>query len=390
MSRPPTPDAGEPGSRPVRVAIAHEWLVQYAGSERCVEQLLAEFPDARLLTTISHPPSMPEVFHRARPSILQRIPGARRRHGWLLPLMPLAWRMRRPIDDVDVVISSSHAASRAVRVRRGIPHISYTYTPMRYAWEFELEKERFPTWSLPVAGPLMAMFRRWDRRKAAGVAGIIAISEDIRARIGRCYGRDAKVIHPPVNTEFFTPGDEGSRGQHFLFAGRMVAYKRPDLVIEAFRELPHLTLRMVGTGPMLDELRRAAPPNVEFLGSISDELLREEYRSARAMIFCAHEDFGIVMVESLACGTPVIALRRGGAMDIVDHGRTGWLIADQTVKLLRTAVEVATETTLDSTELRASAERFSQAEFRRKMRAVVEEAAGIPTNAPAEVTVTSA
>jgi glycosyltransferase involved in cell wall biosynthesis len=180
-------------------------------------------------------------------------------------------------------------------------------------------------------------------------------------------------VHPPVDTEFFTPGD-APRGDHFLYAGRFVGYKRPDLVVEAFRNLPELNLRMIGTGPLEQQLRERATPNIRFLGSVSDEQLREEYRTARAMIFCAHEDFGIVMAEAQSCGTPVVALARGGALDIVDPGVTGWLIDDQDPALLRDAIRTAATTDLDNDAISAGAQRFSRARYRREMRQAVDDA----------------
>lgn len=356
-----------------RVLLSHEWLVVYAGSERCVEQFRHEFPHARLLTTLFEPGRLPAAFSGAEPSLLQRIPRATDHHEWLVPLMPAAWRLRRRVTDVDVVVSSSHACAKAVRVARGTAHVCYCHTPMRYAWEYELERERFPRWTRPLVGPLMRAMRRWDLRKAAAVDIFCANSRDVAERIRTHYKRDARVVYPPVDTDLFTPG-EAPREDYFLYTGRFVAYKRPDLVVEAFRELPDLRLRMVGSGPMEAELRARATPNIEFLGAVDDEALREEYRRARAMVFCAHEDFGIVMAEAQACGTPVIALAKGGALDIVDDGVTGWLIADQDPALLRAAVMTAASTDLDATHISARAQRFSRARFRAEMRAIVDEA----------------
>ena len=251
--------------------------------------------------------------------------------------------------------------------------MSYCHTPMRYAWEYALERERFPRWTRPLVAPLMAAMRRWDRRKAQKVQIFCANSRDVAERIHTHYGRPARVVYPPVDTEFFTPGD-APRETSFLYTGRFVAYKRPDLVVDAFRELPGHRLRMIGTGPMEAELKARATPNIEFLGAVSGEQLREEYRRARATVFCAHEDFGIVMAEAQACGTPVIALAKGGALDIVEPGVTGWLIAEQDPALLREAVEIAARTDLDPLAIRATSERFSQERYRREMRAVVEEA----------------
>src|SRR5262245_9162026 len=159
-----------------RIAIAHEWLVRYAGSERCVEQMLEAFPDAELLTTVVVPAALPAPLRRARPSFLQRVPGSRTHHEWFLPLMPLAWRLRDPAQGADVVISSSHACAKAVRTEPGVPHLCYCHTPMRYAWDFDAERERFPRLTRPLARAGMSWFRRWDRETAAGVTSFVANS----------------------------------------------------------------------------------------------------------------------------------------------------------------------------------------------------------------------
>jgi glycosyltransferase involved in cell wall biosynthesis len=336
--------------------------------------LLLEFPGARLLTTLSRPDRMPPAFAVAEPSLLQRIPGATEHHQALLPLMPAAWRLRSRVEDVDVVVSSSHACAKAVRADPAIPHVCYCHTPMRYAWEFDLERERFPPPLRPAAAAAMGAFRRWDRRAARRVDRFVANSRDVAARIRRVYGREAVVVHPPVDTGFFTPG--GPRGDHFLYVGRWVAYKRPDLVVESFRDLP-FRLVMAGGGPMEDRLRGRATPNVDFVGRVPDERLRELMRSARALIFPAHEDFGIVMAEALACGTPVIALDAGGARDIVTHGETGWLIPGQDVRALSLAIREAMRAPVDAEALSRAAAQFGRERYRREMRVVVEQAVGV-------------
>lgn len=353
----------------LRVVIAHEWLVAYAGSERCVEQLLEIYPDSRLLTTVVVPEALPSVFRHAEPSLLQRLPGATKHYRKLLPVMPLAWALRPGVENADVVISSSHACAKRVNAP-GVPHVCYCHTPMRYAWEFALEKDRFPSLLQAPASFTMRAFRRWDAGTAARVNRFVANSRDVATRIRRAYARDAVVVHPPVDTEFFTPG--GSRSDHFLYLGRMVAYKRPDLVMEAFRGMPERLL-MVGEGPMLDGLRAAAPPNVSMVGAVDDGALRGLLRSAKALIFPAHEDFGIVMAEALACGTPVIALAAGGALDIVEPGETGWLIERQDVGLLRRAIAEASQAEPDTAAISESAQRFGRARYRSEMDEVVRE-----------------
>jgi glycosyltransferase involved in cell wall biosynthesis len=355
----------------MRVAIAQEWIIKRGGSERCVEAMRTAFPGATVLTTLLDPDAVP-LLRDARTSFLQRIPGAAQHHEWLLPLMPLVWKTMA-VPDADLVISSSHACAKAVRVPAGVPHLCYCHTPMRYAWDFESERQRFPLPIRPLARRGMRAFRAWDRRSAAGVTKFIANSSAVAERIRRFYGRSAEVIHPPVRTDYFTPG--GERGDYFLYVGRLVSYKRADLVVDAFSGLPD-RLRVVGTGHLEKALRARAGSNVTFLGEVTDEQLRELYRSTRALVFPANEDFGIAMAEAQACGTPVISLQEGGAADIVQTGKTGWLIEEAGIEDVRQAVRRAAQEALDPALIRERAERFSQdrfvAEIRDAARRVVE------------------
>jgi glycosyltransferase involved in cell wall biosynthesis len=353
----------------MRVAIAHEWLVNYAGSERCVVEMAEAFPQAQIVTTLVEPAALPAMLRDAQPSFLQRIPTATQHHEWLLPLMPLSWRLRAPLRGLDAVISSSHACANAVRAEAGTPLLSYCHTPMHYAWNFQAERERFPNLLRPAAQAGMRWFRRWDRRTAQRVTTFVAASRAVAERVERYYGRAAQVIHPPVDTDFFTPG--GERGEDFLYVGRLVSYKRPELVIEAFAELPHRLL-VVGDGRMAPKLRACATPNVVFLGPKRGEELRALYRSARALVFPGEEHFGIVMAEAQACGTPVIALNAGGAREIVEDGTSGWLLRRQSVDELRRTIERAAREPLDAAAIRLRAERFSKLRFRREIRAAVE------------------
>lgn len=355
----------------IRVAIAHDWLVRYAGSERVVEQLLLAFPGSRLLTTVKDPDAVPTSLRGAEVSFLDRVPLSRRHHEWFLPLMPLAWRLRLPVEGVDAVIASSHACANAVPTGDGVPLVSYCHTPMRYAWDFESEASRFPGALRPLARASMGAFRRWDRGIARRVTRFVANSRAVAARIERFYGRDAVVVHPPVRTDFFTPG--GARGERFLYVARLTGYKRPELVVEAFGDLPY-ELDVVGDGPLRPRLVAAAPRNVRFLGSVDDETLRRLYRAARAFVYPVQEDFGIAMAEAISCGTPVISVAAGGALDIVEPGVTGWLLDRAGVAELRAAIRAAASAELDSAAIRASALRFAEERFRAEMRAVVAEA----------------
>jgi glycosyltransferase involved in cell wall biosynthesis len=349
---------------PMRIAVAQDWMVNYAGSERVVEEILRACPDSDLLTTLFESKLLPPPLRKAKPSFLQRIPSATKYHEWLLPLMPLAWALREPVRDVDAVVSSSHACAKAVRFASGIPHLCYCHTPMRYAWDFDLESQRFPIAVRPAARLMMAWFRRWDRGTAARVDVFVANSTAVAERIARSYDRPSRVIHPPVDTDRFTPG--GERTEAFLYVGRLVGYKRPDLVVDAFAEMKH-RLVMVGEGHLLPHLRARAIPNVTFLGHVDQETLLRLYRTSRALVFPAEEDFGIAMAEAQACGTPVIALNRGGARDIVEHGVTGWLLDSPTVDAVQRGVRQAAREELDPAEIRRRAERFSASRFREQI-----------------------
>lgn len=355
----------------MRVAIAHEWLVRYGGSERTVEQLLLEFAGATLLTTVLSGERLPESLRQADTSFLQGFGPARRSPEWFIPLMPLAWRLRSPVSGVDALISSNHACAKSVTRAPGIPHVCYCHTPMRYAWDFEPEAARFPSFIRPVVRASAPVLRRWDRATAANVDFFVANSSAVAERIQRYYDRSARVVHPPVRTDFFTPA--GPKEDFFLHVGRLVSYKRPDLAVAAFTELPH-RLVVVGDGHMRAQLERSSPPNVEFRGDVDDDELRALYRSARALLAPGVEDFGIVMAEALACGTPVVAAAAGGARDIVEPELDGWLIEPGRVEELRSAIRRAALEDVDPQDLRARAERFSAGRFRAEMREVVEEA----------------
>ena len=364
-ARPRSAAPTDRGDASLRVAIAHEWLTRYLGSERCVAEMLEAFPDARLLTTVLDASAFPARFHAAEPSLLQHVPGATRHHEWFLPLMPLAWRLRPIVRAVDLVISSSHACAKGVRIDRGIPHLCYCHTPMRYAWDFDAERERFPAAIRPFARAGMGWFRRWDRKTAERVTHFVANSTAVAERIEKVFRRSAEVIHPPVRTEFFTPG--GVREDFFLYVGRFVSYKRPDLVVEAFAGLPEHRLVVVGDGSLGSALAARATPNVSFREAVDDDGLRDLYRSARALVYPAEEDFGIAMAEAQACGTPVVGLAAGGATDIVQPEVTGWLLRGQSVDELRAAVRQAALEELDTEEIAGAAQRFSATRFRREI-----------------------
>jgi glycosyltransferase involved in cell wall biosynthesis len=312
----------------LRVALVHDWLTGMRGGEKCLEVLCRAFPDATLYTLIHRRGSVSPAIEalRIRTSPLQRWPGVFRHYRRLLPLMPMATRAWRP-REVDLVISLSHCVAKAVRVPRGVPHVCYCFTPMRYAWQgrdayLDGWAERPLRRALAVG--LLNRLRRWDRATAAGVTHFVAISETVRGRIARSYGRESRVIPPPVDTSFYTPAVDGApREDYYLCVSALVPYKRVEHAVTAC-SITGRRLVVIGEGPERAHLRRVAGPSIRFLGWQPDEVIRDHYRRCRALLFPGEEDFGIVPVEALACGAPVIALGQGGAAETIDAavGRT--------------------------------------------------------------------
>jgi len=224
---------------------------------------------------------------------------------------------------------------------------------------------------VPAVRRSMALFRSWDRATARRVTRFVANSSAVAGRINEFYGREAAVVHPPVRTNVFTPG--GSRGDDFLYVGRLVSYKRADVAVHAFRSLPH-RLIVVGEGHLRPRLEAEATPNVRFVGQVDESRLLDLYRACRALVYPGNEDFGIVMAEAQACGAPVIALDAGGARDIVKDGITGWLVREQKMDAFRAAVQRAANEELDAAVIRRRAERFSAERFRHEIRHVIEDA----------------
>jgi glycosyltransferase involved in cell wall biosynthesis len=372
MSSDPVPWAGRP------VAIVHDWFQGYHGSERVVEVLaddvLAEASRVDVLTFQAARELLPPrlAARIVRESRLSRLPGMRQvghdpgRWRYLLPYMPHYFRSL-DLSGYAAVVVSSHACAINASPPPGTPCLCYSHTPMRYAWLADTERGRLPGARGAVLGALSGWLRRRDREAARRPDLLVANSTAVRDRIRRFYDREAEVVHPPVETAELRPRAEGER-QRFLWVGRLVAYKLPLLVAEAFRDLPH-ELTMVGIGPQEEELRAALPPNVELRGWISREELVGLNQAAAGFIHVGEEDFGITMVEALAAGAPVIALDAGGARDIVRDGIDGALIeAPPTVDALRAAVEQVAATAWDRGALTARAGEFSRENFSARMR----------------------
>ena len=390
-----------PNAPAMRVALVHDWLTGRRGGELVLAQLVRLFPASELFTLLRVPGSVGADVE-SRPihtSALQRVPGIEHRYRTFLPLMPSAIRAF-DLRGFDLVISSSHCVAKGVRVPPGTPHLAYVHSPMRYMWD------QFDAYfgpgraSLPVrlaATATRPFLQHWDRRTAAAPDALVANSRHVAQRIARFWGREADVIHPPVDLDRFAvqqPGAPPVQAQppapggrpwsgagappvqaqagYFLWLGALAPYKRVDLAVEAFRRTGHL-LWIAGDGQDARLLRAGLPPNVRWLGKVSDAEVPELYRGARALVFPGEEDFGIAPLEALAAGRPVIALARGGALETLTP-ETGVFFEEPTPEALVDAIHrfEAAERGFDPARSRARAETFSEERFRTAIRSKVE------------------
>jgi len=359
-----------------RVALVHDWLNGMRGGEKVLEALCERYPSADIFTLFHAQGSVSPAIerHRIVTSSLQKLPFARTRYRTLLPLYPTAIE-QFDLDAYDLVISSSHCAAKAVVAPGRATHICYCHSPMRYAWDqFDayFGPERVGAFaSRWLYAPMLRRLARWDAATASRVGRFVANSHHVAGRIRRYYNREATIVYPPVDTTFYHP-DTTPPGQHFLMVSALVPYKRIDVAIDACRRAG-ATLRIVGDGPDRARLERQANGHVEFIGRATDEEIRDEYRRALAVLLPGEEDFGIVPVEAQACGRPVVAFARGGALETVIPGETGILFDQLTSASLAAALEQAAATHFDAGRLRAHAERFSRDRHIERMRAVIED-----------------
>ena len=330
--------------KPSNVAVVHDWLVDYAGSERVLERILALYPDATLYTLIDRMPVVDRarlVNRRTVTSFLHRLPGIQGYFTSCLPLMPMAVQ-QFDLSGHDLVISSSHCVAKGVLVPPDALHLCYCHSPMRYAWDMQGEYLRseglsrgLKSW---LARRLFFKLRQWDAYTANGVDHFAANSHFVKQRILKTYRRDATVIHPPVNTLQQHAAHTARRPRHYVTVGRLMGYKNVALMLAAFRLLPEYELTVIGTGPLHMALARQAPLNVHFAGYLPEAAMQQQLASAKAFLFAAVEDFGIAPVEALAAGTPVIAFGRGGALDYLRHGENAWLFHKATPEALAEAI----------------------------------------------------
>ncbi len=367
----------------MRVAIVHDWLVTYAGSERVVEQLLRLYPQADLFSLFDFMSDRERGFLQGRrpaTSFLQHAPWVRSKYPRYLPLMPLAIE-QFDLSAYDLVLSSSHCVAKGVITGPDQLHICYMHSPMRYAWDLQHEYLRGANLERGLRGWaarwMLHKLRMWDVRSASGVDHFVANSRFVARRAEKAYRRGATVIHPPVDVNAFSL--QPNKEDFYLTASRLVPYKRVDLLVQAFAELPDKRLVVVGDGPELARLRAQAGPNVRLIGYQEADALRDTMARARGFLFASQEDFGIVLVESQACGTPVIAYGKGGALETVrgleSERPTGLFFGQQTVPAIVDAIRTFEQQAdrFDPQACRENAQQFCVERFCHEMRELIEE-----------------
>lgn len=364
-------------AKAIKTAIVCEWLVTYAGSEKVLEQLIKCFPQADLFCVCDFLSEQDRAFLQGKKPVttfIQQLPFARKKYRSYLPLMPLAIE-QLDVSGYDLVISSSHAVAKGVLTGPDQVHICYVHSPMRYAWDLQHQYLQEAGLLHGVKGLLARLalhyMRMWDCRTANGVDYFIANSRFIAGRIKKIYGREAEVIYPPVEVEAF--GYCEDKEDYYLTASRLVPYKRVKLIVEAFNELSDKKLVVIGDGPDFRKIQKIAGDNIQLLGCQPHEVLKKYMQHAKAFVFAAEEDFGITPVEAQACGTPVIAYGRGGALETVRGydiaAASGIFFSEQTVAGIKAAVASFEQTDISYRACRRNAERFGVQAFRDKIKA---------------------
>jgi glycosyltransferase involved in cell wall biosynthesis len=357
----------------MKVALVQDWLVTFRGGEQVLLALHTMFPEAPIYTSLYDPVRVPQ-FDNARiiPSYLQKLPAAHKRHELLVPLMPAAFESF-DLKGYDVVISVGTGFSKGVITMPGQNHISYCHTPPRYLWKLGADTRNEGRWDSGLRAIAEHRLRIWDVVSSERPDRFLANSLTTQSRISKIYRRHSEVIYPPVNTAKYQPVAAAEIGDYALSVGQLVAYKRIDLIIEACirRKQP---LKIVGTGPEEAKLKALAAesPYIEFLGRVSDERLQEIYPRAKVFVFAAEEDFGIVPVEAMAAGRPIIAYGHGGVTESVEDGVSGVFFVEQTTDSLVAALDAFDPHAFNSRKIQAHADKYSVATFEGAIRQAVQ------------------
>jgi glycosyltransferase involved in cell wall biosynthesis len=364
----------------MKTCFVHEYLIDFGGAEQVLKSLLEVWPNSPIFTLIyDKKGNCKDIVQSTQVigSILNRCPFARKKHRSYLPLMPFAIE-QLDLTGYDVVISASHSVAKGVITGPDQLHISYIHTPIRYAWDMQHQYLSDAGIGMGLRGLLVRFLlhylRMWDMRTVEGVDHYIANSQFIARRIEKLYKREATVIHPPVDVQRFEV--QAEKEDYYLTISRLVSYKKVDLIVKAFNLMPDKKLVVMGDGPELKSLKKLANGNITFLGFQTDEIVEKNLQSAKALVYAAQEDFGIVPVEAQACGTPVIAYGKGGVLETVIPGETGYFFKEQTSEAIASALQAfESSPLLDPGVIRKNAERFGKSRFKAEIKNFVEEKA---------------
>lgn len=358
----------------MKTALVHDWLTTMAGAEKVLESMYNLYP-SDIYTLVSDQSQLTPPFDQAdiTTSMIQKFPFAKTKYRNYLPLFPFAIE-QFDLSEYDVILSSSHAVAKGVLTHAGQLHITYMHTPIRYAWDlyFRYLKEAGLQSGLKglIAKKILHNIRLWDSTTANRPDAYIANSRYIARRIAKVYGKKAEVIYPPVEVDSFTL--EEKKDNYYMTASRMVPYKKIDVIVEAFSKMPEKKLIVIGDGPDFNKIKQKASKNIELLGYQPFEVLKTTMQKAKAFVFAAEEDFGIIPVEAQACGTPVIAYGKGGACETVKEGETGLFFDDQRVESLIKAVEAFEKEEFDPQAIRRHAMQFSKERFEKEYYGFIE------------------
>ncbi|NTU66768.1 MAG: glycosyltransferase family 4 protein [Candidatus Moranbacteria bacterium] len=358
----------------MRIALVHDYLVQYGGAERVLECFTELFPDAPIYTLVYSPELMHGVFadRDIRTSFIQKLPFAKNRHRIFPQLMPVAIE-QFDFSKYDIVLSDSSSYAKGIITGPETLHICYMHTPMRYAWD-DCQKYTkdfyFPSIVKKLVPFAMNYIRIWDRVSAERVDHLISNSNFVAKRIKKYYKKESTVIHPPVNVGNFAVSQE--KGDYFLMVGRLIAYKRFDIAIKAFNKLG-IKLKIIGRGPEMKRLMKMAGANIEFLGRVPDEELAGYYSKCKAFIFPQEEDFGIVAIEAMASGRPIIAYRGGDIPEHIEEGKSGIFFDSQTPEAVSEAVMKLNDSDFDPEYIRSKVLKFDREIFKANISKYVEE-----------------
>lgn len=359
----------------MKVAVIHDWLVVNGGAEKVLEQILAIYPAADLYTLVDYLPEKDRGWldgRQVKTTFIQKLPFASKLYRNYFPFFSIAIE-QFDLSEYDIIISSSYAVAKGVITGPEQKHICYCHSPARYAWDLQAQYLKESGMERGVksifARYFLHKFRLWDVRTSNGVDVFVANSLFIKKRIWKCYRREAEVVYPPVNIKRFSFSNE--KDDYYFAASRLVPYKRIDLIVDAFSKMPDKKLKVIGDGPEMEKIKSLATSNIEMLGYQSDEVMVEVMRKAKAFVFAAEEDFGIVPVEAQSCGTPVIAYGKGGCLETVKDGVSGIYFNSQTVESLCAAVRRFETIDFDASLVRENSTLFAEEKFKKRIEKII-------------------